>query len=364
MVPTALEMVVNADGFDQCSSIRRVICAGEALSGAVARRYFERSDGALYNLLGATETCVDTTYWECARDDDAAMMAVGGPLENYSTYVLDSALEPAPRGVKGEFYVGGASLARGYRGMAARTATSFVPDPFADEPGARMYRTGDVAAWNTEGGLEYMGRADDQLQVRGVRVELGEVESVLADAPGVRQAAVRAVNEAAGHADSLVGYVVFEEDAEPTAAELREHLGQFLAAAVIPSQFVPLDAMPRTSSGKINRKALPEPDTRLRSAERVLPQGETEETIATIWCEHLELDEVGVHEDFFEIGGHSLLATWVRHDLSEAFDVDVDLKLLFEATTIAGLATEIALLTANDIDMDDVLSLLAEFEET
>jgi surfactin family lipopeptide synthetase A/lichenysin synthetase A len=226
-----------------------------------------------------------------------------------------------------------------------------------------MYRTGDIASWNERGHLRYHGRRDGQVQVGGIRVELGEVESILATAPGVRLAAVGTVNESAGHADALVGYVVFEEGAAPSATDLREHLGSYLPDGVVPSRFVPLDEMPRTSSGKIDRTALPKSGELIRTKERVAPRNETEERVARIWCEHLGLDDVGVHDNFFEVGGHSLLAVRIQHDVSDEFDVDVPLGTIFENPTISELASKIAVLTADDVEMDDVLALLSEIED-
>jgi enterobactin synthetase component F len=237
-----------------------VISAGEALERAVVDRVHEGGDVEVYNLLGATETCVDTTFYRCARDRDDVQ--VGVPLSNYRTYVLDTALTPAPVGVLGELWVGGEGLARGYRSMPKRTAVSFVPDPYGGAPGARMYRTRDTVRWTSEATLEYGGRVDNQVQVRGVRVELKEIETLLVSVDGVRSAAVVAVDEKAGRTESLTAFVVLDDDG-PTPAELREFLLEHLDEVVVPTKFVELDQMPQTTSGKIDRKALPDPVARV-----------------------------------------------------------------------------------------------------
>jgi hypothetical protein len=225
-----------------------------------------------------------------------------------------------------------------------------------------MYRTGDLVMWDEPGVLVYAGRADDQLQVRGIRVELAELEAILEGAPGVRQAAVRPVAEEAGRADALVAYLVFTDEKEPTPAALREHLGQYVQEAVIPSQFVQLEAMPRTPSGKIDRRALADSADMLRAGERVTPQTETERAVAAIWRTHLGLDEIGVNENFFEVGGHSLLAIRVQHDLISEFGVDVEAGFVFDFPSVAEQASQIEILLTQDVDLDEMMQLLEQVE--
>ena len=359
MVPTALHMLTELDEFAACDALHTVICAGEALSAEVARRFFERSGGELYNLLGATETCVDTTFWRCIRHTESAVVPVGEALENYRIYVLDNVLEPVPARFPGAFFVAGDGLARGYRRLPRRTALSFLPDPHSVFAGGRMYRTGDVVRWN-HASLEYIGRDDHQLQIRGVRVELSAVEAHLAAAPGVEQAAVRAVGETSGRAQSLAGYVVPLQGTVVEVSRLREYLAEHLPDAAVPSHFVELTTMPRTASGKIDRKALPEPSALLRKEERKLPSGETEERIAAIWRTHLGISEIGVDEDFFEVGGHSLLAVRIQADLQDAFGIHISVAEFLEQPTIAGIANCIVRRKAESIPDDELARILAE----
>ena len=353
MVPTALHLLTDDPGFATCDTVHTVICAGEALTSEMATQYFGRVDGELYNLLGATETCVDTTYQRCTADG-AAVVAVGGPLENYTTYVLDDYLQPVAEGFAGQLCVGGAALARAYHDMPARTALSFLPEPFG-KPGGRMYATGDVVRWAAPGVMAYVGRADNQLQVRGIRVELGELEAQLQGAPGVGQVAVIPVNEREGRADALIGYLVASGSDEISAPAVRAHLQRFAQDAVIPSQWVVLDEMPRTPSGKIDRSALPAPDQRTRERERVAPRDDTERTLAGLWAEALEVDEIGVHENFFEIGGHSVTAIQI---IARAKERGLLLRPLqfFQHPTVARLARvveEVAPLAPQEATMGD-----------
>ena len=358
MVPTALHMLTEFEAFGQCTTLQTVICAGEALTHEIVARFAQRSGAALYNLLGATETCVDTTYAVCSTDDDSAVASVGGPLPNYQTHVLDGSLHRVAQRAPGELYVGGVGLARGYRGMARRTATTFVPNPWAGA-GARMYRTQDVVRWRHNGELSYVGRADRQLQVRGIRVELAAIEAHLNQVDGVEQAAVIAMNEANGKAESLVAYVVGSHGTLETAA-LRLALSAHLPEAVIPSHFVQIDKMPRTASGKINRGELPEPTTMIRRGERVMPDGDTETRIAGIWQAALEIDAIGANENFFEIGGHSLLAVRIQADIQDAFGVHVSVADFMEEPTVAGLAKTVVRLKASNVSASDLAALIAE----
>lgn len=336
MVPTALELLLAAPGIGQVSSLRRIICAGEALKNSVVNEALERLRVQIYNLLGATETCVDTTFWRCIVSDEGSDMVVGRPLANYQTFVVDRGGALAPCGYPGEIWVGGTGLARGYTGLPRRSATSFVPDPFGERPGARLYRTGDLGAWDEQGQLTYSGRVDHQVQVRGIRVELAELESRLRAIPGVRLAAVVAPDLAAGRAETLVAFVQVDDDFDLTT--LRSHLERYLPEAVIPSRFVSLDDFPTTPSGKIDRRQLPTSADFVRSENRTAPQTDTQKAVARLWKESLGLDEVGIDENFFEIGGHSLLAVRIQHELSAALNVEIPLAQMVRHPTVASLA--------------------------
>ncbi|MBV9772803.1 MAG: amino acid adenylation domain-containing protein [Gemmatimonadetes bacterium] len=262
---------------------------------------------------------------------------IGVPVANTRLYVLDARGGPAPVGVPGELFVGGDSPGRGYLGRPELTAERWVPDPFGGEPGARLYRTGDRARWMASGELEFLGRADQQVKVRGFRIEPGEVEAVLEEHPSVREAVVYVREDAPGER-RLVGYVVPETDAEaPTASDLRGFLGTRLPEYMVPSAFLTLDTFPLTPSGKIDRRALPAPEAWDVEA-YVAPRTPTEEVLAGIYAEVLRLERVGARDGFFALGGHSLLATRAVSRIREAFGVELPLRTLFEAPTVAALA--------------------------
>ena len=335
--------------------LREVITAGEALRATPQLRAFFRANprAVLENQYGPSETHVISAH-VVEGDVDAwpALPPIGAPVANTRLYVLDGRMEPTPPGVPGELFAGGDCLARGYLGRPALTAERFVPDPFSPVPGARLYRTGDRARWTRDRqpdasadtfalshsrtfALEYVGRTDFQVKVRGFRVEPGEVEAVLGTHPAVRQAAVAARGD--GAEKRLVGYVVPTAGAAPGHAELRAHVAAHLPDYMVPAAWVTLDAMPLTPSGKVDRRALPEPDPAALGAGKVPPRTPAEEVVAAVWERVLGVLP-GVHDDFFAMGGHSLRATQVVARIREAFGIDLPLRALFEAPTVAGLA--------------------------
>jgi amino acid adenylation domain-containing protein len=314
---------------DDLPELRTVVSAGEAVDAATVERW---SGGrAFVNAYGPTETTVCATSARCRAD--GRVPAIGRPLENVRVYVLDAAGQPAPVGVPGELYVGGVGVARGYLGRPGLTAGRFVPDPFGGETGARLYRTGDRVRWRPEGILEYLGRLDEQVKVRGFRIEPGEIEAVLSAHAEVREARVIVREDAPGDR-RLVAYVV----GGVAADELREHLRRGLPEYMVPSAYVVLEALPLTPNGKLDRKALPAPELGSAEEKYVAPRTPVEEVLAGIWAEVLRLERVGVEESFFELGGHSLLATRVVSRVRELFGVELPLRVLFERPTIAGLA--------------------------
>ncbi|MEO6191373.1 MAG: amino acid adenylation domain-containing protein, partial [Thermoanaerobaculia bacterium] len=298
---------------------------------------------ALYNHYGPSETHAAT--WLPLAGAPAGWPerpTVGRPLDHARVFLLDADLRPVPVGVPGELFVGGAGLARGYFFQPELTAERFLPDPFDDvdgwEPGARLYRTGDLARWRPDGEIDYLGRGDHQVKIRGQRIELAEVETALARHPALSQAAV-AVRGAGSGSRRLVGYAVFREGVEPPAfAELRAFLAGSLPDAMVPSAWVRLESLPLTPSGKVDRRSLPAPEVEGEDDLSRAPRDPAEELLAAIWSEVLGSRRVGIHDDFFELGGHSLLATQVMSRVREAFNVEVPLRRLFEGPTVAELA--------------------------
>jgi amino acid adenylation domain-containing protein len=341
-VPSMLEAFVKEEGLESCERIRRVICSGEALGKGLQDRFMKRVGWAeLYNLYGPTEAAVDVTSWRC-RESDTRAVPIGRPIANMSVYILDQGMNAAPVGVSGELYIGGVGLARGYWGRGELTAERFVPHPHSAEPGARLYRTGDVARLREDGAIEYVGRADNQVKLRGFRIELGEIEMALATHVCVREVVVVAREDEPGD-NRLVAYVVNRDAAVVTAAELREHLKGQLPEYMVPSRFVMLEQMPLTPSGKLDRRALPVPDHSRPELEGhfVAPRTPVEEVIAGIWSELLHLDQISIHDNFFDIGGHSLLATQVSSRLRAIFQIEFPVRRLFEHPILADLAQAI-----------------------
>ncbi len=304
-VPSLLGAFLEDAAIGRCRALRRVIVSGEALTGELRDRFHAASAARLFNLYGPTEAAIDVTAWECRRTDDDPAVPIGTPVANTRIHVVDDEMRlVSPRAV-GELCIGGVQVGRGYVGRPGLTADRFRPDPFARVPGARLYRTGDRARHRHDGTVEYLGRIDDQVKVRGQRIELGEVEAALAAHPAVRECAVAAVGEGTG--TRLAAYYA---TAEPVGREgLEEHLRARLPAGMVPSLFVVVDALPRTPGGKVERRALPAPDpSALAVREWVAPSTPAEWTLATIWEDVLGVDRVGVDDGFFELGGDSIRA--------------------------------------------------------
>ncbi|MES1241578.1 MAG: non-ribosomal peptide synthase/polyketide synthase, partial [Acidobacteriota bacterium] len=337
--PATWRMLLDA-GWEGTPGLE-LLCGGEALPGELAVRLLPRV-GSVWNLYGPTET----TVWSAAgrvtsADPAAASLPIGEPVANTRLYLLDPHLEPAPVGVPGELCIGGAGLARGYRGRPELTAERFVPDPFAAEPGDRMYRTGDLAKRRADGGIDFLGRIDHQVKVRGFRIELGEIEAALAAAPGVRQVAVGTRGEGAER--QLVAYVVADGSVGDTG-DLREFARERLPEYMVPSAFAVLDAFPLTPNNKVDRKALarvPIGTGAPADPDFVAPRNATEEKLAEIWSDLLDVERIGVRSSFFELGGHSLLGTRLISRLRDAFGVELPLRALFEAPTLEALAARL-----------------------
>ncbi|GAA2428700.1 hypothetical protein GCM10010191_47350 [Actinomadura vinacea] len=331
-VPPSLLRALQPDGVDDAVTL---VAAGERLDAGLAEAWTRRH--RLLNAYGPTEATV------CASAGvvEDGVPSIGAPIANTRLYVLDERLQPVPVGVTGELLVAGAGVARGYGGRPALTAGRFVPDPFAGD-GSRLYRTGDRVRWLPEGRLEFLGRVDDQLKVRGFRIEPGEVEAVLAAHPRVGAAAVTTFGEGSGC--RLVAHMVAADQADgvPAVHELRAFAGERLPGFMVPSVFTELAALPLTPNGKIDRAALPAPnDTRPASAGYEAPITPAEELVAGVWAQVLKVDRVGATDDFFELGGHSLLATQVMSRIRDVFGVETPLAALFDQRTVRGLASAV-----------------------
>ncbi|MEV7094866.1 non-ribosomal peptide synthase/polyketide synthase [Amycolatopsis sp. NPDC051045] len=310
-------------------AFRTLVVGGEACPADLVARW--APGRRMINAYGPTETTVVATWSDPL--EPGATPPIGRPIRNTRVRVLDAALRPVPIGVAGELYVSGAGLARGYLDRPGLTATRFLADPFG-APGERMYRTGDLVRWRADGTLEFLGRADDQVKIRGFRVEPGEIEAVLRKHPDVRDAAVVAADQ------RLIAYVVGEPGSgDPgSGPRLREHVAAALPAHFVPAAFVRLDALPLTASGKLDRRALPAPAAPVESAGYAAPETETEEVLAAIWAEALELDRVGVEDNFFALGGDSLRSLRITSMTKSAFDVELTPKDVLTAGTVLALA--------------------------
>ncbi|MBA2675111.1 non-ribosomal peptide synthetase, partial [Ramlibacter sp.] len=347
--PSAFQALVQAEAQHPVPlRLRHVIFGGEALNRAALTPWFARHGDAvprLANMYGITETTVHVTWHRLrAHDGDAAAGCIGRPLPDLACYLLDADLEPVPAGVPGELYVAGAGLARGYLNRPGLTAERFLPDPYG-APGTRMYRSGDLARRLADGSIGYLGRIDHQVKIRGFRIELGEIEAALARQPGVRQALVLAREDAPGD-KRLVAYVAGDG---LDAGALRAALKHGLPAYMVPAHYVLLAALPLNANGKVDRQALPAPDAGGASANAYeAPRRPTEQALAGIWARVLKLDKVGAHDDFFALGGHSLLATQVVSAMRAAFAVELPLRALFEAPTLAELALRLDQARAED----------------
>ena len=384
-VPSMLEAFLEESDLESCTSLKRVICSGEALTFEIQKNFFTRFNAQLHNLYGPTEAAIDVTYFECKRGlgtsdwrlgfneeenptssssssstlHAPSAISIGIPINNTQIYILDSHLRQVPIGVAGELYIGGDGLMRGYLNQPELTAEKLIPNPFSSSPAtstpsaspapsapSTLYKTGDLARHLPDGNIEFLGRIDYQVKIRGFRIELGEIEAVLLQHPKIKTAVTLAKKSQIANNDSrLVAYVVPVEG-EIEKAELQKSLRSFLEAKLpsymVPFTFVILDSIPLTPNGKIDRSSLLAIDeVGVKLLARVQPRNSTEETIATIWKTVLKLEQVGIYDNFFELGGNSLLATRINSRLRQTFELDLPLRSIFEKPTIAAIAEHI-----------------------
>lgn len=339
-VPSAIAELLRDNSFP--ASVNTVNLAGEALQGRLVEQLYQVSSiKHVYNLYGPTE---DTTYSTFAlmKRNSGENPTIGRPILNTRTYVLNSELEPVPVGTQGDLYLAGAGLARGYLNRAELTAERFIPDPFAEQQAGRLYKTGDVACYLPDANIEFLGRSDHQVKLRGFRIEMGETESALVQHPAIREAVVLTGDDGRGD-KRLVAYLVKEPGASLQTGEVRALCMQKLPHYMVPSVFIQLDAMPLTPNGKLDRKALPayenlQPELQADSAG---PRNQTEERLKAIWVETLGTARVGIYNDFFELGGHSLMASQMLSEVRDTFQIEVPLRSFFESPNIAALAEAI-----------------------
>jgi amino acid adenylation domain-containing protein len=339
-VPSMLKAFLQHPRAHTCISLRDVISSGEALDAETQRLWFSCLRAGLHNLYGPTEAAIDVSHWTCASDQHDPVVPIGRPIANTQLYILDSGMQVVPVGVPGEIYIGGIGLARGYVRQPSLTAGSFVPDPWSF--GGRLYKTGDLARYRPDGAIEFIGRMDGQVKIRGFRIELGEVEAALRSHPEVADAAVVARSHTSG--DQLVAYVVPVSHASaPSTGDLLDYARLRLPEYMIPAHVVSLDHLPLSSNGKLDRHALPPPDSARPLLEHPLVEarGAIEEQVTAIWKEALDIEQVGVRDNFFELGGHSLLIAQVIARIRETFQVEVPMRSFFDDPTVEFLASAI-----------------------
>lgn len=329
--PSAIVMLPDSP----LSDLQTVVAAGESCSAKIVAHWARGR--RFFNAYGPTEASVCATIEQCT--DDTQRPAVGRPIANIQVYVLDTSMQPVPVGVLGELYIGGAGLAYAYLNRPELTAEHFVPHPFATQEGERLYKTGDQGRYRINGSIEFMERIDRQVKLRGYRIELGEIEAVLLQYSAIRECVVVAWDTPLED-KRLVAYVVLHDKSNFSGEETRVFLRQQLPEHMVPTAFIPLDQMPLTPNGKIDRKLLPSVEFMRQQVEATLipPSNEVEQVIAVIWQECLQIEKVGRYENFFELGGHSLLVVKVQEKLQEYFQHEIPLIDLFEYPTVSALA--------------------------
>ena len=352
IVPSHFSALLASQTDGRILPAKYLILGGEALSWDLVERIRVLDHTCqIINHYGPTETTVGSLTFSVDTEDlsrRSSTVPIGRPIANTRCYVLDEHLRPAPLGISGELYIGGAGVSAGYLNQAAETAARFVSDPFSDDPESRLYRTGDLARYLPDGNIEFLGRADTQVKVRGYRVELGEIEAVLSRRAGVRQAVVTVFRDKSA-GERVVAYMV---SSPVSPDELRSSLKEKLPDYMVPSAFVFLKSLPLTPNGKVDRNALPAPDETRPGLQSdfVAPRSVVEKELAGIWASFLKVSVVGVHDNFFDLGGHSLLATQVVSRMRKEFQQEIPLRSLFESPTVAQLAEKIEEANSNEAE--------------
>ncbi|OKH59454.1 hypothetical protein NIES2130_09045 [Scytonema sp. HK-05] len=337
-VPSLLQILIEQGGLETCHSLKQIFCGGEALPVALQENVLSNLNVNLHNLYGPTEACIDATFWTCKQGIERQVVPIGRAIANTQIYILDEYLQLVPVGVPGELHIGGAGLARGYLNRPELTKEKFILNPFSDELHSRLYKTGDLARYLPDGTIEYLGRIDNQVKIRGFRIELGEIEARLSQYEDMQACCVIAREDTTGD-KRLVAYVVPHLGQTPTVSQLRSFLSGQLPQYMMPHAFVMLESLPLLPNGKVDRRALPAPDSRGElEVGFVAPRNQIEETLAQIWAEVLRVEQVGIHNNFFELGGDSILSIQIISRAKQA-GLQLTLKQLFAHQTIAELAT-------------------------
>ncbi|MFY9950860.1 MAG: amino acid adenylation domain-containing protein [Candidatus Sulfotelmatobacter sp.] len=343
LVPSLLRTLLDhaRDLQTRVPDLRLWSCSGEILPADLAKRFREAfPEATLLNIYGSSEVAADVTCHHISERDLASSVAIGRPISNTQVYLVDENGEPAPIGIRGQIFVGGDNLARGYLNRPALTAERFVANWLTPQLSPRLYRTGDLGRFRTNGEIEYLGRVDNQVKLRGLRIELGEIESVLAAHDDVAEAVVMVSGE--GEQQKLAAYLVMTNEAAASAGELRRYLRTKLPEHMVPASYWRVEALPLLPSGKVNRSALAGYGKPLVDREELTaPRNEIEAKLAEIWQELLQVEQVGIEQNFFELGGHSLLVLQVTARIRRIFEVELAVRSVFEAPTIAGLALEV-----------------------
>jgi amino acid adenylation domain-containing protein len=336
-VPSMLRAFLKQPDVERCRSLELVICSGEGLPSDLRAAFFKRLSCGLHNLYGPTETAVEVTFWDCRHESQTPIVPIGRPIANTQIYILDGRLQPMPIGVPGELYIGGVQVGRGYYNRPDLTVERFIRDPFSSVSTARLYRTGDRCRFLPDGTIEYLGRLDRQVKLRGFRIEPGEVEDALRASGGIRDAAVEIRTDL--EVPHLAAYLVRADGVTTSASDLREQLRRRLPEYMVPSEFVFLAELPLTANGKIDRAALPA-STEIAPIRRPLETfaNEVEAELGRIWSEMLGVPSVGPTDDFFDLGGHSLLAITLFSRIHDQFGRALPIGTLFERPTIRELA--------------------------
>ncbi|BCL81641.1 hypothetical protein ccbrp13_41060 [Ktedonobacteria bacterium brp13] len=348
-VPSMLQVFLQELGIERSKSLRQVVCSGEALTPEQVQQFFTRfpQGVALHNLYGPTEAAIDVTSWECSPNDTESV-PIGRPIANTQLYILNAAQQPVPAGLAGELFIGGVNVARGYHNRPELTAEKFIDDPFSAQPGAKLFRTADLARYRQDGAIEFLGRIDHQVKIRGFRIELGEIEMLLRQVPEVEQAIVTVREDVPGD-KRLVAYITpsqkaqGEQQSNRVVQSLQQRLRAQLPEYMLPSTFVQLTALPVSPNGKIDRRKLPAPDTHVTRQDStfVAPRTPLEEMLEVIWTALLNVPQISVHDNFFEAGGHSLLAMQMVARIRTALQIDIAVHSIFTTPTIATLAARL-----------------------